>query len=100
MAEPGPQQSLALSITVSGGAGVGTITSYWAIARWVRVCPINETDTYDLTIKDADGKIMVVRTSQLGTMSERLEISMGIMRTITIANATADGTYVVKFDLN
>lgn len=100
MAQEGPQKSLRLAIAVSSGSGSGTLTNEWSSARWVRVIPVNETDTYDMTIKDADGNIMVKRTTQLGTFSEKLEMSLGIMKTVSIANATADGTYVAKFDLN
>lgn len=98
MATEGPQKSLRLNIVVSSGSGTGTLTNEWTSSRWIRVKPIAETDTFDLTIKDADGQIMVSRTSQLGTLSEKLEMSLGIMQTVSIANAAQDGTYVVKFD--
>lgn len=98
MANEGSQQSIKGSVTVSSGSGTLTLTPVWLVARWVRVKPIAETDTYDLTIKDADGIIMVYRQGQLGTLSERLEMSMGIMRTVQVANATQDGTYQVCFD--
>lgn len=96
----GREQSLQLPIVVSSGSGTGTVTNVWAIIRWLRVVPINETDTYDITIKDADGLIMLYRTSQLGTFSERIEMSLGIIRTINIANASIDGTYQCRFDLH
>lgn len=94
------EQSLPLNITVSSGSGTGTITNKWEICRWIRIKPIAETDTYNVVISDADGVIMLSRTSQLGTLSERVEMSLGIMRTITITGATQDGTYVCKFDLH
>lgn len=98
MANEGPQKSLRLSIVVSSGAGTGTITNEWISARWVRVIPINETDTFDMTIKDGEGFLMLARTNLLGTFSEKCEMSLGIMRTIVIANAAVDGTYQVRFD--
>jgi len=98
MATEGPQKSLRLSVTVSSGSGTGTLTNEWTSARWIRIKPVNETDTFDVTIADADGIPMMVRTSQLGTFSEKLEMSLGIMKTITIANASVDGTYQVRFD--
>lgn len=100
MATPGKQAVLRLNITVSSLTGTGTVTNEWNIARWVRVIPVAETDTFDVTFKDADGHIMVKRTSNTGTMSEQLDLSLGIVRTVLIENATQDGTYVVKFDMN
>ena len=100
MSSEGPQKSLQLSITISSGSGTGTITSEWVVARWLRIKPIAETDTYNVTILDADGVIMLSRTSQLGTLSEKVEMSLGIMRTIAITSATQDGTYTVKFDVH
>lgn len=98
MANEGSQQSIKGTITVSSGSGSLTLTPIWLSARWVRVAPVSETDTYDLTILDGDGLIMVKRTSQLGTFSERLEMSLGIMKTVQIASATQDGSYSVRFD--
>ena len=96
----GREQSLRLSITVSSGSGSGTLTNSWDIVRWLRVIPIAESDTYTVTVKDADGYIMLNRTGQLGTFSEMVEMSLGIMRTIEISSAAQDGTYVVKLDMN
>ena len=98
MANEGSQQSIKGAITVSSGSGSLTVTNTWLNARWIRVKPVAESDTYDLSIKDADGMIMATRTGQLGTFSEMLEMSLGIIRTVEIASATQDGTYQVKFD--
>lgn len=98
MATEGSQQSIKGTVTVSSGGGALTITNTWLNARWIRIKPIAETDSFDVTVADADGMIMFTRTGQIGTLSERLEMSLGIMRTVTIANATQDGTYTVKFD--
>lgn len=100
MSNEGPQQSLRLSIVVSSGAGTGTLTNQWSVARYIRIKPASETDTFNVVIKDADGMIMANRTAQLGTLSEKFEMSLGIMSTIAISSASADGTYTVKFDLN
>ena len=100
MAGEGPQQSLRLNIAVSSGAGTGTLTNQWSVARWIRIKPVNETDTFTLTIKDADGVIMGLWTGQLGTFSSQLNMSLGIMSSIAIASASVDGTYVCKFDLH
>lgn len=97
---PGREQSVPLTIAVSSGAGSGTLTKMWTLVRWLRVIPVSETDTFDLTVKDADGFIMLSRTSQLGTYSERLEMSLGIMQTIEIANALQDGSYKCRLDLH
>lgn len=97
---PGKEQVRRLGITVSSGAGTGTLTSEWTLARWIRIIPIAETDSYDVTFKDGDGHIMALRTGVTGTMSENLEMSLGILKTVVIANATQDGTYVAKFDLH
>lgn len=100
MSGEGPQQSLSLSITVSSGAGTGTITSQWTVARWIRVKPVNETDSYTLTLKDADGIIMGLYSGQVGTFSSKLEMSLGILKTIAISGASVDGTYTCKFDMH
>lgn len=95
----GKEQSKLLNITVTGGDGTGTLTNSWDIARWIRVIPASgEATTYDVIFKDGDGDIIMSRTGQTGTLSERLEISLGILRTIVIDNGSADGTYKVKFD--
>lgn len=98
MAGEGSQQSIKGTISVSSGAGSLTLTPTWLSARWIRVKPVNETDTYDLTISDADGIIMLTRLTQTGTFSEKMEMSLGVMRTVQIANAASDGTYQVRFD--
>lgn len=100
MAEPGKEASRRLSITVSSGTGSGTVTNDWTISRWIRVIPVAETDSYDVTLKDADGYIMVKRTGQIGTLSENLELSLGILKTVLIESAVQDGTYICKFDLH
>ena len=96
----GREQSLKLAITISSGAGSGTLTKSWDIVRWLRVIPVAEANTYTLTVKDADGYIMLKRTAQEGTFSEMVEMSLGIMQTIEIASASQDGTYQVRLDMN
>lgn len=98
MANEGSQQSIKGAITVSSGSGSLTLTPVWLSARWVRVKPVSESDSYDLTISDAEGIIMVYRTGQVGTLAERLEISLGIAKTVQIAGASQDGTYQVRLD--
>lgn len=100
MPELGKQQSLRLSIAVAAGTGIGTITNDWSLVRWLRIKPIAETDSFDVSIKDADGIIMFSRVGQIGTLAERIEMSLGIMRTITIINATQDGTYNCRLDMH
>jgi hypothetical protein len=89
-----------LNITVSSGTGTGTVVAQWDVARWIRVVPIAETDTYDVTFKDGNGYIMGKYTGNQGTFSSKLEMSMGIMKTVLIESALQDGTYVVLFDLH
>ena len=96
----GRESSLRLNIVVASGTGTGTLTKAWDIVRWFRAIPIAETDTFDCTIKDADGHIMSKWTGQLGTLSQNLEMSLGIMQTVLIENAAQDGTYIVKLDMN
>lgn len=96
----GRQQSLRLNIAISSGTGTGALVKAWDIVRWLRVIPVAESDTYTLTVKDADGHIMLKRTSQLGTFSENIEMSLGIMKTVLIEDATQDGTYIVKLDMH
>lgn len=97
---PGKEQSRLLNITVSSGSGSGTITNQWDVCRWIRIIPVDEADTYNAIVKDADGDIIINRTGQLGTLSENLEISLGIAKTIEISSASQDGTYKVKLDLH
>jgi hypothetical protein len=100
MSEPGKEQSLRLVIVVSSGSGTGTITNKWDLCRWFRLVPPSESDTFDLSVKDGDGHLMLNRTGNTGTFSERIEMSMGIMKTIEITSASEDGSYIAKFDLN
>lgn len=96
----GREQSLKLAITVSSGSGTGTVTKAWDKIFWLRVIPVTESDTYTLTLLDADGYIIVKRTNQVGTFSERLEISLGILNSISITSASGDGQYNVRMDMN
>ena len=96
----GKEQVRKLNITVTSATGTGTLTSEWTLARWIRVIPVAETDTYDVTLKDGEGHIMMKRTGQLGTLSENLQFSLGILKTVLIENAAQDGTYVFKADLH
>ena len=94
----GREQSLKLNITISGGSGTGTLTPTWDVARWIRCVPVAESDSYNITIKDGSGYIMASRTGQIGTLSEHLDLSLGIMKTVEIASAAQDGTYVFILD--
>ena len=100
MSQPGKEASRKLSITVSSGTGTGTITNDWTLTRWIRCKPVAETDSFDFTLKDADGVIIVKRTGQIGTLSENLEISLGIAKTVLIENAVQDGAYLFFADLH
>jgi hypothetical protein len=96
----GKEASRILSITVTSGTGTGTITKDWAVCRWVRVVPIAETDSYDVTLKDSSGYIIMKRTGQIGTLSENLEISLGILGSVLIESATQDGEYKFLADMH
>jgi len=96
----GRQEIRKLSITISSGTGTGNISRIWAISRRVRIIPVAETDTYDVTVKDPDGDLVIKRTSQLGTFSEIQELSLGSVGSVLIENASQDGTYTVKFDMH
>jgi hypothetical protein len=98
MANEGSERSIRGAITVSSGSGSLSLTPIWLNARWVRIKPVAETDSYDVTISDGDGILIASRTGQIGTMSEQLSISLGIAKTIAIANASQDGTYEVRLD--
>jgi hypothetical protein len=96
----GKEKSVVLPVAISSGSGTGTLTNSWDIVRWLRIKPIAEEDTYNITISDGDGMIMLSRTGQTGTFSEKIEMSLGIMSTIAIDSASQDGTYLVKLDLH
>lgn len=98
MADVGREQSLLLNITVAAGTGTGSVAPLWAIARWVRIIPVTEADVYDVTFKDGDGDVIAVRTGQVGTMSEQLSLSLGILKTVVIANSSNNGTFKLKMD--
>jgi len=89
-----------LSVTISSATGTGTIAQKWDIARRIRCIPVAETDVYTFQISDADGDIILKRESQTGTLSENVDLSLGIATTVTISAATQDGTYTVKFDMH
>lgn len=100
MTMPGKEQSKRLNIVVSSGTGTGNLTPTWDIARWIRVIPVSESDTYNLTIKDGNGFLVVTRTAQTGTLSENLELSLGIIKTVEISSASQDGQYSFIADLH
>lgn len=97
----GKEQVKRLSIVVSSGTGTGTVTNQWDIARRIRIIPPSEATTYDCEIKDADGHIIFTNPDTLtGTLSMLNEMSLGIVSTVTITNASGDGTFIAKFDLH
>jgi hypothetical protein len=97
----GKEQVKRLNIVVSSGTGTGTVTNQWDIARRVRIAPPSESTTYDVTIKDASGYIIFENPDTLtGTLSMLNEMSLGIVSSVTITNASGDGTFVVLFDLH
>ncbi len=98
MTQYGREQVRLLNITVSSGSGTGTISPIWTHANWVRVIPPTEVTSYDVTFLDGDGDIMVKRTGQVGTMAEMLELSLGTLNSVQIANSTVDGTFKLKLD--
>lgn len=100
MSSPGKEASRKLTITISSATGTGSITPEWAVAKWIRVVPVAETDSFDCTIKDGYGYIIMKRTGQIGTLSEMLELSLGIVKTVLIENASQDGSYIFLADLH
>jgi len=101
---PGKQQSIKLLVTVTSGSGTGTFTNQWDVVRRIRIVPPSESTTYDCNIKDADGYLIFDSTDGIspttGTLSMLNEMSLGIMRTVTIYNASSDGTYIVILDMH
>lgn len=100
MTFPGKQASKRLDVSVTGGTGTGTLTNQWDIARRIRIIPPSETTTYDISIKDGENDLIILRTGAMGTISEQLELSMGICSLITITNSSSNGTFRCKFDLH
>lgn len=98
--DSGKQQSRVLNITVSSASGSGAINGDWDICRRIRVVPVNETTSYDVSITDADGDKIFERLGMRGTLSEIQYLSMAIAATVSISNSSDDGTYKVKFDLH
>lgn len=96
----GREEQRNLSIAVSSGSGTGTIQQSWDICRRIRVIPPSESYTFDVTVLDASGTLVWQRTGWVGSLSEVQELSLGICRTVSIANASNDGTYEVKFDMH
>lgn len=104
MSAVGREQSILLNVTVSSGSGTGTFANMWAIARRIRIIPPSESTTYDCMIKDADGDLIFDSTDGIspttGTLSMLNEMSLGIMKTISIVNASGDGTWKIKLDMH
>lgn len=100
----GKEQSLRMNITVSSGAGIGTIENQWSLVRRVRIIPPSESTTYVCQIKDADGHLIFdsddTGGSLTGTLSMLNEISLGIAKTVEISSSSSEGQFVVKFDLH
>lgn len=99
----GREQSLRLAVVITSGTGTGTFTTAWDLIRRIRVCPPTETHTYDFFLKDADGLLIFDSTkagTMTGTFSAPLGISLGILKTILIQNASVDGTYQIRLDMH
>ncbi len=97
---PQREESRTLTIVVSSGSGTGTISNSWDVTRRIRVSPPNETATYDFTIKDNAGRLILKRTDKEGTLSEAQQISTGIAKTFVVEEATVDGNYIVSLDMH
>jgi len=97
----GKEQSILLNVVISSGSGNANIAKQWDIARRLRVIPLAETNRYNVTIDDGDGDIIFFREDQIGTLSETVDLSLGIAANVAISVTTgADGTYKVKFDMH
>jgi hypothetical protein len=100
MTTPGREEVRPLSITVASGTGTGSITGIWAIARRIRVIPPAETTSYDISVKDGAGDLIIKREAVVGTLSEIQELSLAIASSVVIAKSSADGTFKVRFDMH
>lgn len=96
----GREEQRNLPIVVSSGSGSGNIAQSWDICRRIRVIPPSETDSFDITVLDGANTLVWKRAGWVGSLSEVQELSLGICKTISIANASSDGTYTVKFDMH
>lgn len=89
-----------VNVSVSSGTGNANITRAWELSRRFRLVPPNETDSYDVSVLDADSHLIFKRSGQVGTLSELQFFSLGIASSVSVANASTDGTYTAKFDLH
>jgi hypothetical protein len=97
---PGREQVIQLRVAVSSGAGVGAITNQWALCRRVRVIPPNETATYTMNLKDADGHYVMKQSNVTGTLSWIDDLSLGEISTAAISGSSVDGTFIFKFSMH
>lgn len=104
--EQGRQQSIALSVSVSSGAGSGLFTKSWNHVDRIRIVPPTEATEYNVAIKDGDSRLMFSNTIDgqttkfTGTLPIHGPYSLGIMNSVEISGSSVDGTFYCILDMH
>jgi len=102
-------QSFSGTITVSGGAGTATTSSFYALEnsggklKQIIIEPPNEGDLYDFQLENPNSKRIFREKNVTGTMDRDRDIlTIRGTHTLRISNAKSDGiyTYTLVFDAN
>ena len=100
-----PSDGTGLAITTIGGTGSAVITNLassigWAYIRLLAIKTPGGNPTYDIELTDADSFGLFGATGLKGKTSLATEIILcqptSDNHTVTISNATVDGTYTIR----
>jgi hypothetical protein len=85
-----------VDITVTSGTGSATIAGVNLVASGLGVKAVSAAAQYDIDVTDSDGYGLTGRDSCKGntTLRDRFQVIGTI--TVTITDATVDGTYSIK----
>lgn len=91
------ERQYTLAITVSGGTGSSTFIAEGHMKSSHTKQPVGPTATYDFDVVDYDGFGITGREDISGDMTMSEDKLCTGLHTVTIANATKDGVYLVRF---
>lgn len=66
------------------------------VMRQVIVKPTTATTQYDITITNPDSSTVYERESEVGEVSEEVDLAIHGIHTVTIANATNDEAFAIQ----
>ena len=82
--------------TSSGSASGNTVPSIQGILRQVIASPATSSTTYNITITNADSRIIYKRTSETGDLAENVQIPIKRINTVALSSATADELFNIE----